>query len=208
MQLPLNGGTLPVVIAALIATRTCGPRRRFRGKKRYFRRVLRDAASFQLEHADGGWWNLWHYHADWFGWGNKRWRYRREHLRALALVFLRICKDAAEFTGPFQTWIYLSGRDAGEDATYLHTPNSNHSPFPMVPHGDVDWDCEPLLPLFRDLLPELPLRIGMCRVFDGYAEPPRVTTSFFIYSPGVGVPLEQPADSLKAKTLDVLGGRH
>ena len=63
------------------------PRQRFRGKKRHFRRILRKASEFQLH--ESPWWNSWHYHADWEGWGNLRWTYRRE---ALALVFRRIAQ--------------------------------------------------------------------------------------------------------------------
>jgi hypothetical protein len=181
------------VIPALTSTRSQGPRRHFRGKKRYFRRLHHDAASFRLEHSPGSWWDLWHYHADWPGWGNLSWRYRLEHIRALAEVFRGIARDAARFTTPFQTWIFLSGRDAGEDATYVHTPNDNQTPFPMDLEGAVDWEHRKLLPIFGELLPNLPLRIGESRTFDEYAEPPRVISSFFIYSPHVGVPLETSA---------------
>ena len=89
------------------------PRKRLRGQRRYFRRIHRDAAAFELDVQPDSWWNLWHYHADWRGWGNRGWRYRLEHLRALCRVF--------------QT---ISGEDAGEDATYLHTPNRHGTPFP------------------------------------------------------------------------------
>jgi hypothetical protein len=154
--------------------------------------MLDEAASFRLEHGPDSWWDLWHYHADWPGWGNISWRYRLEHIRALAQVFSAISREASRFTTPFQTWIYLSGRDAGADATYLHTPNRNKSSFPMNPLGIVTWEHQPLLPLFTRLLPNLPLRIGESRVFDEFAEPPRLVSSFFIYSPLIGVSLETP----------------
>ena len=56
------------------------PRGRFRGQRRYFRGVHRRAAAFHPDPHPGAWWNFWHYHADWPGWGNRGWRYRREHL--------------------------------------------------------------------------------------------------------------------------------
>lgn len=86
------------MITALTSTKPEGPRRRFRGKKRYFRRVSRDASTFRIEPGQGEWWDLWHYHADWPGWGNIRWRYRREHIRALAAVFEHIARSADRFT--------------------------------------------------------------------------------------------------------------
>ena len=178
------------MIPALTSTRSQGPRGRLRGKKRYFRRIHHDAASFRLENGTGSWWDFWHYHADWPGWGNISWRYRLEHIRALAEVFRGIARDANQFRTPFQTWIYLSGRDAGEDATYVHTPNANQTPFPMDPLDTVDWEHREILPIFGALLPNLPLRIGECRISDEWAEPPRVVSSFSIYSPSIGVPLE------------------
>ncbi len=146
------------------------PLRKFRGKKRHFRKMLRKAGDFELH--ESPWWNYWHYHADWEGWGNLRWAYRREGLRALALVFRRIAqRPPAE---PFQLWICLDGADAGQDAVYLHSPNP-HSPFPF--HPEVVCDDHRLLALMRELLPEFELRIGH-------------SLGFFIYSPSVGVPLE------------------
>lgn len=177
------------MIVSLTSTRSQGPRRRFRGQKRYFRRIHEAAASFRLEHGGLDTWDYWHYHSDWPGWGNISWRYRLEHIRALAVVFSRIAQDESQIAKPFQTWIYLSGRDAGEDATYLHTPN-DQTPFPMTILGTVNWNHRELLPVFSQLLPNLPLRIGESSIFDEWAEPPRVVSSYFIYSPRVGVSLE------------------
>lgn len=184
------GNVSPDVITALTSTKPEGPRRRFRGKKRYFRRVIREAKSFRIKPGHGQWWDLWHYHADWPGWGNIRWRYRREHIRALAAVFEHIARSADRFTTPFQTWIFLCGSDAGQDATYLHTPNENQTPFPIGLADEMTWGHQALQPFFTALLPHLPLRIGESCVFDEFAELPRVVSSFFIYSPAVGVPLE------------------
>lgn len=111
-------------------------------------------------------------------------------MRALVAVFRGIAGDAAQFRTPFQLWIFLSGRDAGEDATYVHSPNANQTPFPIDPPGSVDWEHRKLLPIFAELLPNVPLRVGHSRLFDEYAEPPRIVSSFFIYSPHIGVPLE------------------
>lgn len=131
---------------------------------------MREAGNFELH--ESPWWNCWHYHADWEGWGNLRWTYRREGLRALALVFRRIAQTPP--AEPFQLWIYLDQSDAGQDAVYLLSPNP-HSPFPF--HPDTHWNDFPLLQLMRELLPDYELRIGHDQ-------------GFFIYSPSVGVPLE------------------
>src|SRR6478735_4039016 len=68
-------------------TLATGPKRRLRGQRRYIRGVQRRAASFNVDLRPDAWWDLWHYHADWDGWGNRGWSLRCAHLRALATVF-------------------------------------------------------------------------------------------------------------------------
>jgi hypothetical protein len=152
------------------------PRRRFRGQRRYFRRVHRDANAFAVDADPDAWWDHWHYHADWPGWGNRGWRYRREHVRALCRVFQTIVAARDRFATPFQTWIYISDEDAGQDATYLHTPSPNSSPFPFAPI--LQRIAPPPLAAFvAPLLPELALEYGVDEA--GYR----------IWARGVGEPL-------------------
>jgi hypothetical protein len=163
------------VISQLMRPTTPRRRKRFRGKKRYFRRVQRDAESFELDLRTDSWWNLWHYHADWKGWGNLGWRYRRQHIQALARVFTTIASHADAFAMPFQSWIFLSGRDAGGDATYLRTSR--------------------LLKLFEELIPNLPLRVGEVRLIDDSAGSDCKVADYFVFSPQVGVPLDSAIPS-------------
>src|SRR5687768_13346779 len=135
------------------------PRGRFRGRRRYFRRVHRNAAAFQLAITPDAWWDLWHYHADWPGWGNVRWRYRVEHLRALARVFRTIAEARDRFHTPFQLWLLLSGDDAAEDAVYLHTPNANDTPFPFAPEL-VPAETPALAAVLQPLLPDFTLDVA------------------------------------------------
>ncbi len=65
------------------------PKGAFRGKRRHFRRTRREAKA-ATEEALNGWCNLWHYHADWKGVGNRRWSYRKKHIRVLCTVFRNI----------------------------------------------------------------------------------------------------------------------
>lgn len=178
------------MIPELLNAQHRAPRRKFRGKARYFRRVNRNARNFSLTLGPDFWWDFWHYHADWPGWGNRRWTYRLVHIEALATVFRTIASAKDDFSVPFQCWIQILGRDAGEDNICIHSPNANGTKFPYMPEG-VDWDDDRLMPLFRALLPEYTLRIGHSRRFDEYAEPPRTTSSFYIYSPEIGMPLEK-----------------
>jgi hypothetical protein len=164
-------------------------RKKFRGQSRYFRKVLRTAKNFSLTPTAEDWWDNWHYHADWPGWGNVKWSYRLGHFKALAKVFDTIAKARDLFPAPFQCWILISGRSAGEDSVFLHTPNANGTSFPFQPKG-VYWNDDRLLPVFTALLPEYDLRIGHVRRFDKDAWPARYTSTFFIYSPEVGIMLE------------------
>lgn len=165
-------------------------RKKFRGKRRYFRNVLKEAQTFSIQPSEDRWFDLWHYHADWPGWGNLRWKYRRQHLEALAIVFRNLADEATRLQKPFQLWILLDGQDAGQDAVYLHTPNPNaNGQFP-APLRNAVWGASPLLAFFERLLPGLELRVGHARSYSEFAEPPRETSTFFVYCPSIGVPLE------------------
>ena len=164
------------------------PQKRFRGKRRYFRRVDREARDFVVKTSPGDWWNLWHYHADWPGWGNLRWRYRRHHINALAIVFGKIAASAGDLPQPFQLWVSLEGGDSGGDAVYLHSPNP-HSEFPVV-LADVEWGVGLPDAGIAEAFSRWPLRVGVHTGLRDDITPPREVASYVIYSPDVGVPLE------------------
>jgi hypothetical protein len=114
-------------------------RKRFRGQKRYFEKILREAAAYSISTTEHKTWDFWHYHADWNGLGNRAWKYRFEHLRALIIVFCKIYDLRKQIPLPFQCWIRLDGNDAGCDATFLHSPKPNETDFPYVP-ANVEWN--------------------------------------------------------------------
>jgi hypothetical protein len=90
----------------------------------------------------------------------------------------------------YQSWIALEGRNAREDAVYLHTPNP-HVPFPArLEH--VTWGGVELLPHFAHLPSEANWRVGAT---PGASEPdddghPRTWTSYVVYRRDIGQPLE------------------
>lgn len=133
------------------------------------------------------WWDLWHYHADWHGWGNRGWRLRRAHLSALATVFQAIAARSADFQTPFQTWIFLSGADAGADATYLHTPNPNAHNFPLrLPNITFE---SPAATRVADALRSLISGIRVGEVSYQDTDTARTIRDFMIYSDCVGTPI-------------------
>jgi hypothetical protein len=165
------------------------PLRKLRGGRRYFAGVQRKADALVISSTPTDWWNLWHYHADWPGWGNRGWRYRLPHIRALATVFRKICLARAASSSPFQAWIVLDGEDAGQDATYLHTPNPYQTQFPMV-LANVEWGTSALQSTMAALLPDFGLEIGWTRTRNaaGDAEPAWHTTHW-VYAKGFGIPI-------------------
>jgi len=90
---------------------------------------------------------------------------------------------------PIQAWIQLSGRDAGEDAIFMHSKNGNGTAFP-ADFSFVKWGVPPLEEHFKKLLPEFDVRAGESRFMDSYSEPEREISVFIVYCRGVGVSLE------------------
>jgi hypothetical protein len=154
------------------------PRRKFRGKRRYFRRVLSHAREFRLEVDGDAWWDYWHYHADWPGWGNRCWKYRKFHLEALSVVFQHCAQAFRQYPNPFQLWIFICGGDAGHDGVFVHTPNPNRDDFPYMPQG-VTWGH----PDIESVFCPVPVRAGTY-AYEG-------NTDCCVYAPGLGVPLDE-----------------
>jgi hypothetical protein len=159
-----------------------------RGQRRYLRGVQRRAASFDLDVRPDMWWDLWHYHADWDGWGNRGWRLRYAHIRALSTVFQTIASRSPEFHLPFQAWIFLSGVDAGADATYLHTPNPNAQNFPLC-LPDLLFDTSAAVHVSTNLQSLVP---GIRVAEVSYPDPDRANDTvrdFLVFSDRVGLPI-------------------
>jgi len=156
------------------------PKRRFRGKRRYFDGVRRAANEFKVELTGENWFDHWHYHADWPGWGNHGERYRRPHLEALATVYRKVASAGKTAERPFQSWISIQ-QDAGQDAVYIHTPNENGTAFPTELDW-VEWGTRDFDDLFLSLIPELTFRVGYARIAG--------VMTIVAYCPEVGVPLE------------------
>lgn len=115
------------------------PSRKVRGRRGYYRMLRRDAQRFSIQLA--GWYDYMHWHVDWKGIGNLRWRERREHVRALFTMFSRLLEQTADWATPHQVWLQIDALDGSQDAVYLHTPNPNRENFPASFDG-VEWDVD------------------------------------------------------------------
>lgn len=113
--------------------------RKMRGLRRYYRTLRREAGTFAVRPED--WYDYMHWHVDWYGLGNRRWRERHAHLTALFTMFGRLLAETAAWAKPHQVWLVIDAADASQDAVYLHTLNPNADNFPNTFPGTA-WDAD------------------------------------------------------------------
>ncbi len=110
-----------------------------RGLRRYYRNLDNsfnpENLSFKGENA---WFDLFHFHIDNTGLGNRSWKSRVQHLDALFLIAEKIETKLGDFERPFQYWIEIYENDGWDDGVYIHTENPNHSTFPTSLTFDSD----------------------------------------------------------------------
>jgi hypothetical protein len=156
------------------------PKKKFRGKKRYFNEVIASANQFTPDFEEDSWYDAWHYHADWDGYGNIGWSYRKRYIEALCIIFNKFARGVSNYKLEHQLWIGLDCNNASMDATFFHTPAPNQHPFPLKFKG-VTWEANANLRTFLQILIPYPLEIGEYQEKDLH--------SVLIYSPTVGIPI-------------------
>lgn len=160
-------------------------RRKIRGQRGYYRRIMQKAQGFVPDLAPEHWYDYWHYHADWPGYGNLSWKHRKAHLAAHCEVFKAFVRLTTDYPLPHQLWLHLDTGDSGQDSVYFHTPNPNGdgNHFPWKP-TEIRWG----LPMLEEYLGELlmmPVRAGAQTYHSGG----RSHHNYSIYSPAHGEPL-------------------
>ena len=124
------------------------PRERMRGLRKYYKTLRQSAEPFVFDAGlqpfisvrgttgvEAGSFNYWHYHADWYGFGNLSWRSRRQHLEAHQIIFLRVLKQLSVVAPELQCWWYINPLDSSYDAVYVHTPK------PGIATLAADWNA-------------------------------------------------------------------
>ncbi|MFJ8089877.1 hypothetical protein ACIQ7N_16950 [Lysinibacillus sp. NPDC095746] len=116
--------------------------KKFRGKKRYFRNLLREtkAELYNLDFGKEGWFDLWHTHLDFYGVGNNSLKIKREHIKANIALLYSLLEELQTLEKPYQSWIEIVDEDASLDAIYIHTPNPNEDNFPLKIEK-LNWNC-------------------------------------------------------------------
>lgn len=157
------------------------PRKKFRGKKRYFKNLVNEANNFSPSLENDDWYDMWHYHADWKGYGNFNWKFRLKHIENLCVIFQKFVSELQSYNGPHQLWLYLNQDDSGQDAVFFHTPNPNGDNYPCK-FEEIEWGIPILESFFSELIPSFKFRAGT-QVWNG-------SKIFFLYTQEIGDSIE------------------
>jgi hypothetical protein len=150
-------------------------RKKPRGIDRVASSILKEGIEFEPGLISDGCHYFDHWHLDWDGVGDFNPKIRLITIEAHMKVFAAIAKESGILNSPFQLFISLARRDAGQDAVYLHTPNP-HSPFPAE-FDDVKWGVPELEQQLSAFLPQFQFIAGL-RDFN-----------YVAFAKGLGVPL-------------------
>lgn len=109
--------------------------RKHRGLKRYYKNLATendlDKATWLDFDNPETWFDNWHLHFDWKGYGNDSFKRRKPHLDKLIRHFDLLVEKTKQLKKDFQLYSILLDFDSYSDALFLHTPNPNNSQFPF-----------------------------------------------------------------------------
>ena len=107
-----------------------------RGLKKYYERLETEndlEKATYLDLADpNAWFDNWHLHFDWKGFGNISFKKRKPHLDKLFRHFELLEKETDKLKKNFQLYAVVLDYDSYSDALILHTENPNHDNFPFI----------------------------------------------------------------------------
>jgi len=108
--------------------------KKHRGLKRYYKNLaskVDDWSGLNFTDPKFAWFDLWHTHFDWFGYGNHSFTKRKPHLDKLFRHFELLEQKAKNLKTDYQIWATILDVDSANDALFLHTPNPNRDNFPL-----------------------------------------------------------------------------
>ena len=95
--------------------------KKFRGQKKYYKRLLENDLDAYFDNLDfQSWFDMWHTHPDWRGYGNISWKHRLQHLKALVRWFNYLKDKISEKSEEFQIFMMVDINDSGQDAVFIH----------------------------------------------------------------------------------------
>ena len=109
--------------------------KKHRGLKRYYKNLAIkndfDKMNWLNLSSPESWFDNWHLHFDWKGYGKNSFKRRRPHLDKLFRHFDILVEKTKTLKSEFQLYAILLDHDSYSDALFLHTPNSNNTQFPF-----------------------------------------------------------------------------
>ena len=106
-----------------------------RGRKRYYKNLEIENDFDKIDWLDfngpESWFDNWHLHFDWQGYGNNSFKSRKPHLDKLFRHFDILVEKTKKLNGEFQLYAILLDYDSSNDALFLHTPNPDNNQFPF-----------------------------------------------------------------------------
>ena len=114
--------------------------KRQRGLKRYYRNLVTEIdfkkPTWKIDFNNPDkWFDNWHWHFDWKGFGNNSFKRRKPHLDKLFRHFDFLVENTGKINKDFQLYTLLLDFNSSSDALFLHTPNPNNSQFPFKIEG-------------------------------------------------------------------------
>lgn len=112
--------------------------KKIRGQRRYYRNLLIQNDFDQMPWfsvtKQEDWFDFWHIHMDWKGFGNSNFKKRKPHLDKLFRHFVLLSERLIHCPIPYQTFIIVFDQESASDALYLHTVHPNKDNFPYKIH--------------------------------------------------------------------------
>ncbi|MFZ6663047.1 hypothetical protein [Peijinzhouia sedimentorum] len=106
-----------------------------RGLKKYYKRLKTEndleKATWLVLDDPKAWFDNWHLHFDWKGFGNNSFKRRKPHLDKLFRHFDLLEEETKKLEKDFQLYAVVLDYDSASDALFLHTPNPNKENFPF-----------------------------------------------------------------------------
>ena len=109
--------------------------KKHRGLKRYYKDLaikndFHEIVYLELDRPNT-WFDNWHLHFDWKGYGNNSFKRRKPHLDKLFRHFDILVERTKNLKVDFQLYAILLDYESESDALFLHIANPNNSQFPF-----------------------------------------------------------------------------
>lgn len=137
--------------------------KKFRGKRRYFRRMWAQIAETAIAIDEESWYAFSHTHLDFWGYGISSGKLRRTHVKGHLALLDKVIEQFEQSDRPYQAWINFNETHPEYDAVYKHTEN----PYDEFPYNVSDAQETTVLPaLYRDLIDVTKYRVIVSTSYD------------------------------------------